>query len=390
MTVHLPRIGVTDCSRAKALLEEYPQNIVGSFWIMSGYGFSSDDIPYWWSDLVLKDNQAQAIIDAYEEGLFNGGHDNPLYLGFCIIVVADLSNPANLSYVIQHLRMWEYEGISLLRLMARWNISAHTEVTYPESFLNARYGYVSDSNAYKRLSKSLSHWSVNNWEDYCSYLIAEHGQWMFSDYCKKINIVKDTVKEIIANGSKSLILEDGESKTVSIKINLVLTEGETDSIYIRTALELLGKTKILDQVDIEWVGASVGQGKSINTGDSGLNNTKDVLLSNPKFLTRKVLLLYDCDTKKQSEDHDNLKIRSIPRQENRKIKKGIENLFSDHLFTEEFYALKTKFGDYGEENHIQEFQKMKFCTWLCLQKKDVKDFADFKVIVDILNDFLNE
>ena len=113
MTVHLPLIGVTGCGRAKALLEEYPQNIVGSFWIMSGYGFSSDDIPYWWSDLVLKDNQAQAIIDAYEEGLFNGGHDNPLYLGFCIIVVADLSNPANLSYVIQHLRMWEYERISL-------------------------------------------------------------------------------------------------------------------------------------------------------------------------------------------------------------------------------------------------------------------------------------
>ena len=85
----------------------------------------------------------------------------------------------------------------------------------------------------------------------------------------------------------------------------------------------------LAQVDIEWVGSSVGKGKSINTGDSGLNNTRDVLLSKPKFLTRKVLLLYDCDTKKQSEDHENLKIRSIPRQENRKIKKGIENLFPD-------------------------------------------------------------
>jgi hypothetical protein len=386
MTVHLPRIGVTDCSRAETLLEEYPQNIVGSFWIMCRYGFDYDkNIPDWWK--YEKDNQAQSIIDAYNEGLFRGQHNNPLYLGFCIIIVAEPSNPFNFSYVIQHLRMREYEGIALLKIMARFDISAYTEVDYPEDFLS--YRYENNQPMYKHFYESLNHWTSQTWEDYCSYLMATYGQWMFSDYCKKINTVRDTVKEIIAKGSKSLILEDGESKTVPIKINLVLTEGETDPIYIRTALELLGKPKILDQVDIEWVGASVGQGKSINTGDSGLNNTRDVLLSNPKFLTRKVLLLYDCDTKKQSEDHDNLKIRSIPRQENRKIKKGIENLFPDHLFTENFYILKTKIGDYGEVNQIQEFQKMKFCTWICSQKKDAKDFADFKVIVDILNDFLN-
>ena len=100
-------------------------------------------------------------------------------------------------------------------------------------------------------------------------------------------------------------------------------------------------------------------------------------------------LLYDCDTKKQSEDHENLKIRTIPKQENRKVKKGIENLFPDHLFIEDFYILKTKLGDYGEENQIQEFQKMKFCTWLCSQRRNPNDFADFKVIVDIIKDFLN-
>ena len=54
---------------------------------------------------VLKENQAQCIIEAYENGLFYSGNDNPLYLGFCIIVVADTSNPAHLSYIIQHLRM---------------------------------------------------------------------------------------------------------------------------------------------------------------------------------------------------------------------------------------------------------------------------------------------
>lgn len=77
MTVHLPRIGVPHPSRAEALLEEYPQNIVGSFWLMYRYGFSTEDIPYWWSDLALKENQAQAIIDTYEQGDFDGEHNNP-------------------------------------------------------------------------------------------------------------------------------------------------------------------------------------------------------------------------------------------------------------------------------------------------------------------------
>jgi len=387
MTVLLPRIGVTDCSRAIALLEEYSQNIVGSFWIMSGYGFSHEDIPYWWSDLVLEENQAQSIIDAYNQGLFREEHNNPLYLGFCIIVVTDPSNPAQLSYVIQHLRMWGGEGIALLKIMARFNISAHTEVTYPESFLRERYG--DNSDTFKHLRKSLDLWSIQNWEDYCSYLMAEHGQRIFYDYCKQINIFKDIVKDIVNKSPKSLILTEGMDKSATGKNNLILTEGETDPIYIKTALELLGEVHTLEQIDIEWVGASVGKGKSINTGDSGLNNTKDVLLSNPKFLTRKVLLLYDCDTKKQSEDHENLKIRTIPKQENRKVKKGIENLFPDHLFIEDFYILKTKLGDYGEENQIQEFQKMKFCTWLCSQRRNPNDFADFKVIVDIIKDFLN-
>lgn len=53
MTVHLPWIGVTICRRAISLLEEYPQNIVGSFWIMSGYGFDNKEIPSWLGGLIM-------------------------------------------------------------------------------------------------------------------------------------------------------------------------------------------------------------------------------------------------------------------------------------------------------------------------------------------------
>ncbi len=370
MTVHLPQIGIPSCMRAISLLEEYPQNIVGSFWLMCGYGFDDEEIPDWWGDNVLEDNQAQGIINCFEKGDFKGQHKNPLYSGFCIIVIANSSNSIHLSYLIEDIRMCEDEGIALLKIMARYNIPAHTEVSYPKQFLS--YRYREENPNYKFLRETLRHWSVQVWEDYCSYLMSVHGQRMFYDYCKKINSVKDEVQATVEKGTKTL----------------VLTEGETDVIYIKTALALLGEKEILAQVDIEWVGISIGKGKSINTGDGGLKNTRDVLLSNPKFLTRKVLLLYDCDTDKSNENHELLKIRKIPQQKNRKVKKGIENLFPDHLFTEEFYLPKTKYGDYGEENQIQEFQKMKFCKWICEERKQAEDFVDFKIIIEFIKDCL--
>jgi len=369
MTVYLPDIGITSCRRAKAFLEKYPENVIGSFWIMAGYGFEEIHIPDWWIDNVFEGNQAQGIIDAFKRGLFEGDHNNPLYLGYCIIVVSDPSNPISLSYMVQHLRMYESEGIGILKIMSIHNIPVQTDITYPEQFLNYRYRYNSESH----LHKSLNYWSVQVWEDYCSYLMAKYGESMLANHYEKNSKVKVEVKETIKKDDKPL----------------VLTEGETDPIYIRTALKVLGKNKLLEQLDIEWVGTSIGKGKSINTGDSGLNSTRDVLLANPQFLTRKVLLLYDCDTKKPDEDHENLKIRKIPQQNNRKVKKGIENLFPDHLFTENFYANKSKYGDYGEEIKFQEFQKMKFCEWICTQRQQAKDFADFVSIVNILKEFIS-
>jgi hypothetical protein len=377
MSVLLPNIGTTICERAKALVKEYPENIVGSFWIMTWYGFNTEDIPDWWIDIVLEDNQSAAIIEAFERGEFRGKHQNPLYLGFCIIVVSGKDNPADFSYVIQHLRMWEFEGIGLLKIMAEYNIPAITEVTYPEHFLTLRYG---DEDLVleqfkKRYQFDLETWSVQVWEDYCSFLMAEHGQKMLTNFYRKTNQVKDKVKLLVAEKTKPL----------------VLTEGETDPIYIKAALDLLRENKILGSVDIEWVGTSIGTGKSINTGDDGLNRTRDVLISNPKFLNRKVLLLYDCDTKRSDEDcNEHLKIRRIPKIEGRKVQKGIENLFPDHLFKPEFYVWRETTGDYGEVKKFQEFQKMKFCKWLCEERRNPEDFKDFKVIVDFIKTCLGE
>lgn len=377
MTVHLPWIGVTSCARARALIEKYPQNVVGSFWIMCGYGFDEKEIPDWWINIVLEKNQAQSIVNAIEKGRIQRDHRDPLYLGFCIIVTANPSNPAQLTYMVQHLRMCESEGISLLRLMAKNNIPAITEVTAPKYFLQERY---QENPNCQYLQKNLECWSSQVWEDYCGYLMSQHGSRMFASFCYKSNELKEQLRETLEESNKPTIF----------------TEGETDPIYIKTALKLLNATELLDQVEIEWVGKSIGQGKNINSGDTGLNNTRNFFVSNPNYLSHDVLLLYDCDTKKNSEDHEklgkdnkNLYIRQIPKQLNRKAQKGIENLFPDLLFKPEFYRPKIKQGNYGEENKIQEFQKMSFCKWICDERKNPEDFKDFQIIVDIIKEFLS-
>ncbi len=154
---------------------------------------------------------------------------------------------------------------------------------------------------------------------------------------------------------------------------LVLTEGETDPKYIRTALELLNRQDLIDALDIEWVGTQGPQGP-LNTGQKGLDHTRNVLEANPGLTGRKVLLLYDCDTNKPPVDTDLLSVRVIPRNdENSKTQKGIENLLPSHLFVDRFYRSREVPQEYGAINTIQEFLKMDFCRYVCDERRDVGD-----------------
>lgn len=62
--------------------------------------------------------------------------------------------------------------------MAQYNIPAHTEVTYPDDFLDSRYPKSDPLNQ----NKDLQYWTVQTWEYYCSFLLAEHGSSMLSKY----------------------------------------------------------------------------------------------------------------------------------------------------------------------------------------------------------------
>jgi hypothetical protein len=191
------------------------------------------------------------------------------------------------------------------------------------------------------------------------------------EYYKKTTAFEGEIREQIAASNKPL----------------VLTEGETDPLYIRAALELLGHADLLSLADVEWVGARGNQGP-FNSGSSALNAAKSFLQANPQMLRQKVLLLYDCDTNKPDEDYGLLSVRAIPRREVARARRGIENLLPPELFAERFYREREATGDYGEKKLIQEFDKAAFCEHVCKERRDKADFIEFAKVADTIRQFI--
>ena len=146
----------------------------------------------------------------------------------------------------------------------------------------------------------------------------------------------------------------------------------------------MGKGKLLDSFDIEFVGIEKGNQADYG-GVSGLNNFKRVYESNSSLFHRRILLLYDCDAQKPDEQVDRLWVRSIPcNTENTEVTNGIENLFPVNLFEDGFYR-KSRKSDGG---HITTLDKGKFCNWVCEKRKNVDDFEKFDKIVEIIEEFI--
>lgn len=143
----------------------------------------------------------------------------------------------------------------------------------------------------------------------------------------------------------------------------VYLEGRTDEKYFNKALEVFGYKDIPFQ--FKWIGYIDDKGDEANTGKDALNKAAEFLKG--RKLPFKNVCLYDCDTKKQSSEKNNVYIRAIPCYSNSKrIRSGIENaLVLDSIDLTNFYNHKTIYGDYGEPKDIPEFKKMEFCDYLC-------------------------
>ncbi|MFO0850796.1 MAG: hypothetical protein U0871_19900, partial [Gemmataceae bacterium] len=121
---------------------------------------------------------------------------------------------------------------------------------------------------------------------------------------------------------------------------LGLTEGQTDPVFNRTALELLGHHDLLALLEIEQVGTS-GKGGTSGGGSSHLDKARVFLEHNHRQFNRRVLLLYDNDTNKLEVGSGLIVQRAIPKNPaNNRAPAGIENLLPQALFEDRFYSVK--------------------------------------------------
>ena len=164
---------------------------------------------------------------------------------------------------------------------------------------------------------------------------------------------------------------------------LVLTEGKLDANYIRKALDLLDKRHLLNFIEVEPVGVDSKKGDR-GGGTSGLDAYMKAYQARPSLLRRPILLLYDCDARKQDETTDMLWCRSIPHNcDNTKVRIGIENLFPESLFEERFYPESQK-NDGGSH---KDLDKNAFCHCVCDERQNAHDFATFAPVIEMLEEF---
>ncbi|MCF4099729.1 AAA family ATPase [Maritalea mediterranea] len=176
----------------------------------------------------------------------------------------------------------------------------------------------------------------------------------------------------------------------AVKFTLYV-EGDTDIDYLNTAANLLGKTEVLDRFELINAGGQSNLDKVWKAYNSKL----------AEAIRTKWVLLYDCDTQKSHASNKNILFRRVVPQQNHKINKGIENLFSDNTIMKarkskpEFIDIvgKHTIVDRGNETTVPEKwsinvnEKRNLCDWFC-ENGDVDDFKNFLAVFDMLEEIV--
>lgn len=172
---------------------------------------------------------------------------------------------------------------------------------------------------------------------------------------------------------------------------IVFVEGDYDIRYITRAAELLGKSHVLQAIQLR--------------DGSGFGNLDKIWRSYEaqlaELLPSKILLLYDCDTNKAAAEKGMLIKRVIPTIVDSAITIGIENLIPTELvarleishpqFIDSTDSTTTRIR--GSEaiapakKSINKDEKKNLCNWLC-SDGTADDFYNFSTVFDIIENEL--
>jgi Cdc6-like AAA superfamily ATPase len=182
------------------------------------------------------------------------------------------------------------------------------------------------------------------------------------------------------------------SEMENLSVPLVYVEGDYDIRYLQKAAQLLGRSELLNRVHLKDGG---GFGSLDKVWKNYNNQLADVLPG-------KILLIYDCDTKKTDAQNGRVFKRVIPSISTNPIEVGIENLFPTSTI-DRLESINHRFIDFTPEAHmrkrgenhvipatktVNKDEKGNICNWLC-QNGILEDFENFNQIFDIMEAVLS-
>jgi len=167
----------------------------------------------------------------------------------------------------------------------------------------------------------------------------------------------------------------------------VFMEGKTDVRYTETAFRVLGHGETLTRVRLDTF-ATTGSLGDVNGGLSSLKKVED-LYKTTRLFSEPVLLLYDCDAQRPDSEGNGLAVRSVCKNPNSIIKRGIENLLPDGVIAhDEYYTRHSTTNDYGGAVFHEDLKKEKLSEDLC-NTADPTVFEIFLPIVETIENWLN-
>ena len=166
-------IGVTICGSTMAtLVKHHPRSVIGTFWLPSTLK-DYEQLSSKWIDYVLEENQAQAILDDIDIW----DREPHLYTHMVILLTGNPNNPGDYSFMAGVTRF--LESTSLLKELAKYNIPAHTEVSYPDLLCKE-----------SEKDKGYGIWAkltLDDWNEYIRLtLVSTHGQSMLEHWWKRL------------------------------------------------------------------------------------------------------------------------------------------------------------------------------------------------------------
>ncbi|HEB9345272.1 TPA: AAA family ATPase [Campylobacter coli] len=188
--------------------------------------------------------------------------------------------------------------------------------------------------------------------------------------------------------------KDIDNRIKSIQKPTIFVEGKTDVKYIKKAIEIFNRNDLSEKIEIEQIGFEDENGAK-NSNDKALFNAEKFLEANQKFLNNKVLILHDPENKVQERwIGEKLRIDKMPFLEENFLNKGIENLFKSDLFEKflEKYNQNNTISVIKDNNKIINRKindKQEMCNWIC-ESGTEEDFENFKVILEIIDEFLGK